>query len=173
MNETSKKNEKHNLKNSNKHFEILLKISLIIGIIVISGFIIYYLLTPEPGFVTFGILNENQEAENYQKNAAVNETIFFYITVENYLNRDFTFKVEILKGNNNTLLSSRGSENATSYYNTSQYTLSHNDYWFSERLNISFSEAGANQIIIAELWQIKNEIEEFYNILWLRLNITN
>ena len=39
--------------------------------------------------------------------------------------------------------------------------------------NISFSEVGDNQIIIAELWQIKSETEEFFNILYLRLNITS
>ncbi len=40
-------NEKNNLKKSYKQFGILLKISLIIGIVIISGFIIYYILTPE------------------------------------------------------------------------------------------------------------------------------
>ena len=74
-----------------KHFEALLKISLIIGIIIISGFIIYYVLTPEPGYVTFGILNENQEAENYPTQAPFNETIFFYLTVENNLEKVFNF----------------------------------------------------------------------------------
>lgn len=173
MNETIKKNENHNLKTSNKHFEILLKISLIIGIVVVSGFIIYYILTPEPGYVTFGILNENKEAENYQTEAAVNETISFYVTVENYLNRDFTFRVEILKGNNNTLLSPSIPSNGTLDYSIGNFTLNHNDNWISEQLNVSFSEVGENQIIITELWQIKSEIEEFYNTLYLRLNITN
>jgi len=40
-------------------------------------------------------------------------------------------------------------------------------------LNISFSQPGANQTIIVELWEIKSEIEEFYFILYLWLNITN
>ena len=79
------------LKMNNKYFEKLLKICLIFGILVISGFIIYVILTPEPGYVTFGILNENQEAGEYPTEASVNETISFYLTVENNLDRKFSF----------------------------------------------------------------------------------
>ena len=51
-------------------------------------------------------------------------------------------------------------------------SLNHKDKWISPKLNISFSQIGINQIIIAELWEITNTKPEFYNILWLRLNIT-
>ncbi len=173
MSENTKKNEKRDLKNSNKHFEKLLKICLIIGIIVVSGFIIYYILTPEPGYATFGILNENQEAGNYPTEASVNETISFYVTVENQLNREFSFRIEVLKGDNETVVTSSGSINATSYFNTTKTILLNKQFWMSEMLNISFSQPGANQTIIVELWEIKSEIEEFYFILYLWLNITN
>jgi uncharacterized membrane protein len=125
-----------NLKVSNNHFEKLLKISLILGIIVVSGFIIYFILTPEPGFITFGILNENQEAGNYQTEAAANETVSFFLTVGNF-------------------------------------SLNPKEVQIYGEYNISFSDVGENQIIIAELWQIKHEIEEYFNILYLRLNITS
>ena len=173
MNETTKKNETQDLKISNKHFEIVLKISLIIGIIIVSGFIIYYVLTPEPGYVTFGILNENQEAQNYPTNAMVNETISFYVTVDNKMNREFSFRIEVLKGDNETIVNSSGSINALSYFNTTKMTLLDNQFWISEILNISFSQSGANQRIIVELWEIKNEVEEFYSNLYLWLNITS
>jgi hypothetical protein len=53
-------------------------------------------------------------------------------------------------------------------------TLNYSNIWISNKLNVSFSQLGANQIIIAELWQIgSNEIEKFFDILWLRLNITS
>ncbi|MFX0135129.1 MAG: hypothetical protein ACFFDN_15915 [Candidatus Hodarchaeota archaeon] len=172
MNKITNKNEKRKLKTSNKHFEILLKICLIIGIIVVSGFIIYFVLTPELGYVNFGILNENQEAGPYPKEAGINETISFYLTVGNYLDREFTFKFKIKKGNNDTLLSSSGS-NGSLYVTLGNYTLNPNEKQVFGEYNISFSEAGANQKIIAELWQIKSELEEFYNIMYLRLNITN
>lgn len=167
-----KSNEKINLKISNKQFEIILKICLIIGIIIISGFIFYYIFTPEPGYVTFGILNENQKAEDYPTEAVVNENVSFYVTVDNYLNKEFTFRIKIKKGDNNTVLSSIGS-NGTLDSIIGNFTLKNNENWISEKLNVSFSEVGANQIIITELWKITNDVEEkFYNILWLRLNIT-
>ncbi|MFX1303020.1 MAG: DUF1616 domain-containing protein [Promethearchaeota archaeon] len=173
MNEITKKNEKKELKISNKNFETLLKICLVIGIIIVSGFIIYYILTPEPGYVNFGILNENQEAGNYPTEASVNETIFFYVTVENYLDRDFTFQIQIKKGNNNTILSPSIPSNGTLDFIIGNITLNNNVDWISQKLNVSFSEVGQNQIIITEFWQIKNEVEEFYETLWMRLNITN
>ena len=172
MNEKSKNDENKDRKNRNKQFGILLKVCLVIGIIIISGFIIYYIFTPEPGYVTFGILNENREAENYPTEVSVNETISFYLTVGNYLDREFNFRFKIKKGNNDTVMSSSGS-NGSLYLTSGNFTLEHNNETIFGDYNISFPEIGVNQIVIAELWQIKNEVEEFYNIIWLRLNITN
>lgn len=156
-----------------KHFETLLKISLIIGIIIISGFIIYYVLTPEPGYITFGILNENQEAENYPTEALVNEPIFFYLTVENNLEKVFNFSIKIKKGTKDTVLSSSVESNGTLQYEIKD-SLRIKENLLSEKLNISFSQTGAYQIIIAELWEItQSTTEVFFNILWLRLNITS
>lgn len=164
--------EKGRNRQSRKQFDSLLKICLIIGVIVVSGFIIYSVFSPEPGYITFGILNENQEAENYPTEASINESISFYLTVENNLAKEFSFSVKIKKGNSNTILSSMGSNGTLEYMIND--TLNYSNIWVSNKLNVSFSQLGANQIIIAELWQIgNNEIEKFYDILWLRLNITS
>ena len=164
--------EKGRNRQSRKQFDSLLKICLIIGVIVVSGFIIYSVFSPEPGYITFGILNENQEAENYPTEASINESISFYLTVENNLAKEFSFSVKIKKGNSNTILSSMGSNGTLEYMIND--TLNYSNIWVSNKLNVSFSQLGANQIIIAELWQIGNsEIEKFYDILWLRLNITS
>ncbi len=165
--------EKNNLRKSYKQFEKLLKISLIIGIVIVSGFIIYYILTPEPGYVTFGILNEDKKAQNYPTSANINETIFFYTSVGNYMNRDFSYQVIIKKGNNDTLLGSTFPSNGSLEYIIGNFTLPNSGNWMSMKLNISFSQFGNNQIIITELWQIKNNKLEFYEMLYLRLNITN
>ncbi|TKJ21153.1 MAG: hypothetical protein CEE43_10770 [Promethearchaeota archaeon Loki_b32] len=77
-----------------------------------------------------------------------------------------------MQGNNDTLMSSSGS-NGSLFLTIGNFTLEHNNEATFGYYNISFSEIGVNQIVIAELWQIKNEVEEFYNIIWLRLNITN
>jgi len=172
MNEITKKNEEKDLKISNKHFEILLKISLIIGILIVSGFIIYYLLKPEPGYVTFGILNEDKRAENYPTEATVNETISFHLTVGNHLDRNFTFGFKIKKGNSNTIIGSFPS-NGTLYLTLGNFTLKPNQGRIYGNYSISFLEAGEDQIIIAELWEIINETEKFFNIMYIRLNITN
>ncbi|MFX1428037.1 MAG: DUF1616 domain-containing protein [Promethearchaeota archaeon] len=172
MNNGSSKEKIGSNKSNSKEFDTILKICLIIGIIIISGFIIYFVLKPEPGFVTFGILNENQEAENYPTQASVNETISFYMTVDNYLDKVFNFNIKIKKGDNTTVLSSTGSNGTLQYMINS--SINHKEKWVSNKLNISFSQIGANQIIIAELWQnFVSKPEEFYNILWLRLNITS
>ncbi len=157
---------------SNKQFDSLLKICLIIGIIIVSGFILYYIITPEPGYVTLGILNSEKKAENYPTNATVGQNISFYITVENQMKREFSFRAEILRGDNNTNLTTSGSINATSYFNTTKITLSHNQFWISEMLNVSFYQPGANQIIIAEIWEIISpDKESYFDMVYIRLFI--
>ncbi len=172
MNEINKMNEKRDLTTSNKHFEKLLKICLIIGIVIVSGFIIYYILTPEPGYVTFGILNEDQKAEGYTTKASINENITFYLSVGNYLDREFKFRFKILKGNNDTLVGSFPS-NGSLFLTVGDFTLEAKNERIFGNYNITFSEVGANQRIIVELWEIKDESELFYNNLFLWLNITN
>ena len=161
------------IKQSNKQFEILLKICLIIGIIVVSGFILFYALTPEPGYITFGILNENQEAENYPTEATINESISFYLTVGNYMNRNSSLQIQVKKGDKYTLMLPDVPTNGSLNFIIGNFTLSNGEDWISEKLNISFSQIGNNQLIITEVWQIKNSIPEFYTKLWVRLNITN
>ena len=168
------KEGKKKILNSYEEFDKILKILLIIGIVIVSGFIIYAVLTPEPGYCYLGILNSDKKAENYPTNAAVDENITFYISVGNYLNRDFSFHIEILKGNNDTILGPSPSLNATSFTNSSTITLPHREVWISSAFNISFSQAGTNQIIIAELWEIPSAgIRRFYDVVYLRLNITS
>ena len=164
----------NSLKKKYKEFDKILKILLIIGIIIISGFIIYAVLTPKPGYCYLGILNFEKKAENYPTNATVDDDITFYVSVGNYLNRDFSFHIEILKGNNDTILGSSPSLNATSFVNSSTITLPHSVDWISSAFNVSFSQVGTNQIIIAELWEIPSVgIRRFYDVVFLRLNITS
>jgi len=162
------------LKKNYKEFDKILKILLIIGIIIISGFIIYAVLTPKPGYITFGVLNSDKKAENYPTNATVGKNITIYASVGNYLNRDSSFRIEILKGNNETIISPTGSLNATSYINSSIIDLLHGEKWISSAYNVSFSQPGYNQIIIAELWETNiGPNDKYWAIFWLRLNITS
>ena len=156
-----------------KEFDKFLKLLLIIGIIVISGFIVYAIFTPRP-YITFGLLNSEKKAENYPTVTATGENVTFYVSVANYLDRDFSFRLEILKGDNNTIIGSTPSVNSYSYLNLSTVNLRHGENWISSALNVSFSQPGNNQIIIAELWEMNGEtIKKFWDVLTLRLNVTS
>lgn len=173
-----KEQEKVELKLENKQFQKLLKVSLLMGIIIVSGFIVYYIwyfnFSQEEDYVGFGVLNHRKEAEDYPTVAYVNQTVIFYVTVEwkaNVFSGDFTFKVRVYRGGNQTELSSDGSQNAERLYSTDKVTLKPNEEWESDELSVSFPQAGSNQIIIVELWEYTDDEREFYDILWLRLKI--
>ncbi len=173
MSRLNERQDSSKLNRNYKEFDKLLKLLLIIGIIVISGFIIYAFLAPKPGYWYLGILNSDKKAENYPTNAAVDENITFYVSVGNYLNRDFSFHIEILKGNNDTILGPSPSINANSFVNSSLITLPHSVDWISSAFNVSFPTAGTNQIIIAELWENPSVgIRRFCDVVYLKLNIT-
>lgn len=174
MSKLNNSKEVNDIKKKFKEFDRVLQVLLIVGIIIISGFIIYSVFTPEPGYITFGYLNSDKKAENYPTNATVGENVTFYVSVGNYLNRDFSFRVEILKGNNQTFIDQSGSSNATSFVNSSTINLSHGMYWISNAYNVSFSQPGDNQIILAELWEIIPGVnDKYWDILTMRLNITS
>ena len=167
MNET-----RQDIKKSYAYFSKIVTFSLILGILVVSGFIIYLIIQPEPPYQTFSILNEEQRMEDYPTNATRGESIYFYVGVGNYLGKDLSFRVKILKGNSSTILNETGSYYAKLNYTTPDISLSNNEEWISTQLNISFYTIG-ERIIIAELYKITSLDEIFLDILWLRINITN
>lgn len=174
MSKKSSIKDRIELEKSKKQFEKIVTVSLIIGIIVVSGFIIYYILNQEPGFITFGILNSEGKAEDFPINVSINEDVDFYVTIDNYLRDNFKFFLKVLKGANSSSLSPSGSEGAELDFITTPITLSLNECWISNKLSVSFSEIGSDQLLIVELWQyIGNNDEKFYDLLWLRLNIVS
>ena len=164
-----------NILNQNyKEFGKILKLLLIIGIVVISGFITYSIFTPRPGYITIGLLNTEKKAENYPTIVTKDENVTFYVSVANYLNRDFSFRLELLKGDNNTIIGSTPSVNSYSYANISTVNLHHGENWISNSLNVSFSQPGYNQSIIIELWEMNGEtIGKFWEVVYARLNVTS
>lgn len=159
-------------RNSSKNLVKITRIILLIGIILTSCFIIYEIINVEPGYITLGLLNSEGNAEDYPTTAKVGESVSFYVTVQNFMKKNFTFQLEISKGNNQTILNSTGSFNAKSYFNTTEVTLIHSEFWISEMLNVSFSQPGANQSIIVELWEIPNGgVRKFFEITYIRLHI--
>ena len=169
-NDTQK--DKSELDLSYMQFQKLLRFSLIFGIIIVSGFITYYILFPEEGYIGFGILNDDERAEDYPTTAKVNQSIYFYVTVENQLDHDFTFKVIILQGDEDTKLSPEGSKHANKTSTTDKETLNPGEDWMSDKLSVSFAYNGTDQVLIVELWRYNEDnSREFWDILWLRLDI--
>jgi len=171
----SKIDKKAELTEQFKQFQKILKVLLLFGIIIVSGFIIYYVwyfnFSHEEDYVGFGILNHNEEAEDYPTVAYANQSVKFYVTVENQLSREFTFKVKVYRGDAQTELSSDGSENAYHLYSTDKETLKPKRDWMSDKLSVSFPKNGTNQQIIVELLEYTIDDRDFYDILWLRLDI--
>ena len=169
------KKDKKMLKNlSNKEFERILTVCLLIGIITLFSFIIYYIATPEEGYVMFSYLNEDQEMGNYPTNATVDENITLHLVVGNYLTSDFQFCVKYGSCSNTTLISptDSGSSNATLNNWTASMLLKPNQIWESGQINVSFTEVGDYQLIIFELWQILPDSIKFWTYNFIRLNIT-
>ena len=164
-----------NILNQNyKEFGKILKLLLIIGIVVISGFITYSIFTPRPGYITIGLLNTDKKAENYPTMATTGENVTFYVSVANYLNRDFSFRLELLRGDNNTIIGSTPSVNSYSYANLSTVNLPHGENWISSPINVSFSQPGHNQSIIIEIWEMYGEaIVKFWEVVYARLNVSS
>ena len=170
-----KDQEKKELEFENKQFQKILKISLLMGIVIVSGFITYYIwyynVSQEEDYVGFGILNHRQEAEDYPTVAYVDQPIDFYVTVENELKRDFRFRVKVYRCNNQTILSSDGAENAEYLFSTDKETLKPHEDWESDKLTVSFPQAGDKQAIIVQLFEYTDSDRDFYDILWIRLRI--
>lgn len=174
MNESNTSIDNSEIDLSEIQFQKLLRFSLILGIIIVSGFITYYILFPEEGYIGFGILNEDEKAEHYPTSAKVNQSISFYLTVENELDHDFTFKIIILQGDEDAKVRPEGSKGANKTLTTDKETLKPGDDWTSDKLTVKFSYNGTDQILIAELWKYnKDNSREFWDILWLRLDIYN
>lgn len=152
-------------------FRKLLTLLLIFGIIIVSSFIIYNIIKPKSGYITFGILNSEKYAD-FQKECMVGENISLYVFIGNHLNRELNFRLEILRGNNNTYLASNQPTNGSSFLNISNNIFNGVD-WISNLINVSFTEPGINKLIIAELWLTRvDSTEYFYNSLYQRLNVT-
>ncbi|MHA1148110.1 MAG: DUF1616 domain-containing protein [Promethearchaeota archaeon] len=173
MSEDKNSDKISELEQSDQELGKLVKIILIIGILVVSGFIVYYLFHQEPGYVGLGILNDDKKAEDYPTEAKINEEISFYVTVENHMGKEFTFRLKVYRGDEDTKLTSEGVKDADLDFTTRERTLKDGDDWMSDKYSLSFQEIGEDHKIIVELYEVNEEDKlVFNNIVYLRLNIT-
>lgn len=170
----SKNNKKSILELGNKQFQKIVTACLLIGIIIVSGFVIYYAFTPKEGSISIGLLNENKVVDDFPENLTIGENITFYISIVNNLKRDAEFKIYVLKGNETT--DNRYYHNdsgAELNYTLPPFIIKNGNEWLSEPQNMSFYELGENHMVIVELWEIlSDDSEKFWIHDWFRLNIT-
>ncbi len=155
--------------------EKMTKIVLIVGIIIISGAMIYTFTKPEEQDVLFFILNENQELKDFPTNSSVGENVSIHALIENHLGYTENFLVRVYRGNTdisiNKSIGVSENVNADYLYNYT-YTLENEQSLISDMINVTFFETGLNSLII-ELWINSDNGWEYYPnyILFLRISI--
>jgi uncharacterized membrane protein len=168
----STENSTINRAEGKKNLVKITKIILIVGIILTSFFIIYEILNVEPGFVTLGVLNSEKKAENYPTEVSVGEEFTLFISVGNNLATNYTFSVHVFTGDQNTQVSKTTGSNGTLKEKLSSVTLQPGEEWISNAQKITFYSPGENSMVIFELWKIENSKETFYDVVFIRLNVT-
>lgn len=131
------------------------RIVLLVGIIVVSGAMVYTLTRPEEEDVLFFILNEDQVMKDFPVNASVNEPVSVHAFVENHLQRTAEFSVRIYRGNTNLThnisIGVENNPNATYLFNQTKM-LENEASWITPMINVTFPFAGLDQQIVLELW---------------------
>jgi uncharacterized membrane protein len=149
------------------------RVILIVGIIIVSSFIIYDITRPNEQFVLFSVLNQDEQLGNYPTQLHIGESITFYFYIENHLQRTAEFNVRMYLGNETSIiLPTTGIANASLIGNYTQ-TLENNNNWTTNALSYTFDQVGV-QFIGLELYEKSTNGWQYFEnyTLFLRLNIT-
>ncbi len=142
---------------SRVNLEKLVKVILLSSIAIVTGFILYQVLfTKSPGYINFGMLNENGQYGNYPYNVNQGENFYLRYFIGDY-NPDITeFSVRTYRANSSsTVTFAHGVDNATllGVYN---HTLNFNATYTSDPLPFNVTEVGNTSRICFELWVLNN-----------------
>ncbi|MHA2000665.1 MAG: DUF1616 domain-containing protein [Promethearchaeota archaeon] len=152
----TKKTDKHQISVTPADLTKLTRFILVFSIICVIGAIIYVESRPPEQDLLFFLLNEDQLMQDYPRNCTVDEPVKFHAFVENHLQKTTEFAIRIYRCETNfTINITTGiseTQGAHYLYNRTQ-TLTNGQSWVTGMLNVSFPEAGNNQIIILELWK--------------------
>jgi uncharacterized membrane protein len=155
------------------NFEHTTRAILILGILIVSGFIIYDVTRPSEQYVLFSVLNQDKELGNYPSRVAVGQKISFYFYVENHLSDQMEFNVKIYLGNNSSSINPKvGVINALFLGNYSKM-VAEGQNWTSSQIDYQFQQVGS-QFIGLELWQQQDGEWKYVenHTLVLRINVT-
>lgn len=161
-------------KPSAPELEKITRIVLIIGIISVSGAIIYTLTLPEEEDLLFFVLNEDQALRDYPTNSTVDESLILYTFIQNSLGEPYNFTVNVFLCENTTIIDPQQSlfqnPHAEFYINQSKL-LDNKEEWISNPFSIEFDTPGQNQIIGFELWIYEEGIWTFKSNYILTIHI--
>lgn len=153
--------------------ELTTRAILIIGIIIVSGFIVYDITKTSEPYVLFSVLNQDKELGNYHSNLIVGQKLAYYFYLENHLGETTEFNVKIYLGNSTANINPKiGITNAQFIGNYSK-TVQNGENWTSNQLEYQFQNVGS-QFIGIELWQNQNGDWKYVenHTLVLRINVT-
>jgi uncharacterized membrane protein len=145
---------------------------LIVGILVVSGFIAYNLLKPNEEYVLFALLNEDMELGNYNSHLQPGNSTSLYFYLENHMQRTTEFNVRMYQGNESSYIKpSQGILNATLIGNFT-HTLENNANWTSFQ-TVRFDQTGM-QFVGFEVYKLTNNGWSYIenHTIYLRINVT-
>ncbi|MBD3230479.1 MAG: DUF1616 domain-containing protein [Candidatus Lokiarchaeota archaeon] len=161
--------------NENRDEKIILS-AIIVAIIVVSGMLIYSLLTiEEEKFSYIGILDENKTTSNYPDVVYNNTPFFLWIDIGNYEGNLNLYLVNLTLGNVNSTINKTHPSGSSAMYLKSYYCILENDHSKMIHANLSINLIANNSRLIFELWTFNLNNDKFeYMGIWAQIwiNIT-
>ncbi|WP_457557734.1 DUF1616 domain-containing protein [Candidatus Harpocratesius sp.] len=135
--------------------EKITRIVLVVGIICVSGAIIYTLTIPEEEDVLFFLLNENRVLRDYPTNVTQGEKIITYVFIQNLLGESHDFQIRCYRGKAETFIDPQigvATNSNVTLIDNQNISLGNKEEWISNQINITFPEVGSDQLVLYELW---------------------
>ncbi len=161
---------------SDLSLEKITRIVLIVGIISVSGAIVYTLTSPKEDDILFFLLNEEQMLKDYPTNVTQGNKVIIHIFIQNLMHETKNFQIHIYRGYSDTYIDPEVSiisnPNVTSV-KVQNIVLANEEQWISDPIEVEFTEIGDNQLIICELWIKNGEQWEYLPgyVLTLRIDV--
>jgi uncharacterized membrane protein len=157
--------------------EKIILLAIIIAIIIVSGMLIYSLLTiKEEKFSYIGLLDENKTTSDYP-DVVYNSTPFYlWVDIGNYEGNLNLYMVNITLGNVNTTINKTNPSGSTALFLKNYLAILENENTRMIQINLSINLLQNNSRLIFELWIFNSIGRNFdYMGLWTQIpiNITN
>ena len=150
------------------------RVILIVGILGVSGAIIYTISQPEEEDLLFFLLNENQSMGNYPTNVSVDVPRTLYIYIQNMRLEDHEYLIKCYQSDSNgTIDPMQSVSNNQDFVQIASQSvdLNYTEEFISDPFDIIFQEPGNDQKLVFELWVNREGSWEFIPDYILILNI--